>query len=193
MRSKCGSSTIRVLPSRSGISYGRLRSIWQPTAAWRPSFCETERPEGDRVKKIPAARGEHLGLVCIFSAMEPSSTYKPWHNKQTGKTYLGANDGKCLHYYFYSSTNNWACVTCEFRHGCPAGCRFTSTGTIGWRAQSRKRQLDFDLVENAFTRMEDWSRAQQIADIGTETDSCQTERLCAEILSDLPELRMQYH
>jgi hypothetical protein len=29
------------------------------------------------------------------------STYKPWHNKQTGKTYLRPDDGKCLHYYFY--------------------------------------------------------------------------------------------
>jgi hypothetical protein len=55
----------------------------------------------DRVKEILAQRGEHSGLVCIFSVMEPSSTYKPWHNKQTGKTYLLPDDGKCLHYYFY--------------------------------------------------------------------------------------------
>src|SRR6266571_4336613 len=41
-----------------------------------------------RVKQIIAERGDHAGLVCIFSAMEPCSTYKPWHNKQTGKTYL---------------------------------------------------------------------------------------------------------
>jgi hypothetical protein len=32
--------------------------------------------------------------------MEPCSTYTPWHNKQTGKTYLRPDDGKCLHYYF---------------------------------------------------------------------------------------------
>ena len=55
----------------------------------------------DRVKAILAKRGEHPGLVCIFSAMEPCSTYQPWHDKQTGKTYLRPDDGKCLHYYFY--------------------------------------------------------------------------------------------
>ena len=55
----------------------------------------------DRVKEILASRGETAGLVCIFSAMEPCSTYKPWHNKQTGKTVLVPDDGKCLHYYFY--------------------------------------------------------------------------------------------
>jgi len=29
--------------------------------------------------------------------MEACSTYKPWHNKNTGKTYLLPDDGKCLH------------------------------------------------------------------------------------------------
>ena len=54
----------------------------------------------DRVKELLEKRGEHAGLVCIFPAMEPCSTYKPWHSKQTGKTYLVPDDGKCLHYYF---------------------------------------------------------------------------------------------
>jgi hypothetical protein len=31
----------------------------------------------DRVKAVLDKRGEHLGLVCILSAMEPCSTYKP--------------------------------------------------------------------------------------------------------------------
>jgi hypothetical protein len=55
----------------------------------------------DRARELLAKRGDHPGLVCIFSAMEPCSTYKPWHNKQSGKTYLVPSDGKCLHYYFY--------------------------------------------------------------------------------------------
>jgi hypothetical protein len=55
----------------------------------------------DRVKELVDKRGEHTGLICVFSAMEPCPTYKPWHNKQTGKTYLVPDDGKCLHYYFY--------------------------------------------------------------------------------------------
>src|SRR3982751_3140944 len=87
----------------------------------------------DRVKQVLATRGEHPGLVCILSVMEPCSTYKPWHNKQTGKTYLVADDGKCLHTTSISSMNNWDCATCGFRHGCRAGCRSISTGTTGWQ------------------------------------------------------------
>lgn len=55
----------------------------------------------DRVKEALARRGEHPVLVCILSAMEPCSTYKPWHDKPSGRTFLKPDDGKCLHYYFY--------------------------------------------------------------------------------------------
>ncbi len=37
----------------------------------------------DRVKEILASRGEQAGLVCIFSAMEPCSTYKLRHKSKT--------------------------------------------------------------------------------------------------------------
>jgi hypothetical protein len=33
-------------------------------------------------------RGDHPGLVHVISAMEACDAYKPWHDKQTHKTYL---------------------------------------------------------------------------------------------------------
>jgi hypothetical protein len=86
----------------------------------------------DRVKEILARRGDHPGRVCILSAMEPCSTYKPWHNKQTGRTYLLPDDGKCLHYYFYFLDEELGCATCGSPPGCRAGCRSTAMGTTGW-------------------------------------------------------------
>jgi hypothetical protein len=55
----------------------------------------------DRVKQVLCERGDHPGLVWIFSALEPCTTYQPWHDKDRGRTYLRPDDGKCLHYYFY--------------------------------------------------------------------------------------------
>jgi hypothetical protein len=55
----------------------------------------------DLVKQALVKRGEQPGLVCILSAMDACSTYKPWRDKATGKTFLRPDDGKCLHYYFY--------------------------------------------------------------------------------------------
>jgi hypothetical protein len=34
--------------------------------------------EEDRIKEVLAKRGDNPGLVWIFSAMEPCSTFKPW-------------------------------------------------------------------------------------------------------------------
>lgn len=53
-----------------------------------------------RIKEILAKRGEQPVLVHIFSAMEPCTRYKPWHDKETGRTFLKYDSGKCLHYYF---------------------------------------------------------------------------------------------
>ena len=50
--------------------------------------------------KVLKGRGEHPGLVHIVPAMEGCDTYKPWHDKQTHKTYPRPDSGQCLHYYF---------------------------------------------------------------------------------------------
>ena len=55
----------------------------------------------DKVKEVLKQRGAHPGLVWIFSALEPCTTYQPWHDKKSGRTFLRYDDGKCLHYYFY--------------------------------------------------------------------------------------------
>jgi hypothetical protein len=41
------------------------------------------------------------GWLHILSAMEACDAYKPWHDKQTHKTFVRPDSGKCLHYYFY--------------------------------------------------------------------------------------------
>lgn len=41
-----------------------------------------------RIRKVLDKRGTHPGLVHILSAMEGCPSYKPWHDKKTGKTFL---------------------------------------------------------------------------------------------------------
>ena len=53
------------------------------------------------VARVLEQRGEHPGLVHIIAAMEACDSYRPWHDKGTGKTFLRPDSGKCLHYYFY--------------------------------------------------------------------------------------------
>ncbi len=55
----------------------------------------------DRIQEILQKRGNHPGLVHIFSAMETCPAFTPRHDKATGRTYLKYKEGKCPHYYFY--------------------------------------------------------------------------------------------
>ena len=65
-------------------------------------FIRTSRMrKSDKITALIQQRGRHPGLVAILSAMEPCSTYKPWHDKTTGKTFLRPDSGKCLQLFYY--------------------------------------------------------------------------------------------
>lgn len=51
------------------------------------------------VATVIESRGDHPGLVHVISAMEACSSYRPWHNKETGHACLTPSPGQCLHYY----------------------------------------------------------------------------------------------
>ena len=69
----------------------------------------------DRIQEILKSKRINTGLVHIFSAMERCTTYKPWHDKTSGRTFLKFESSKCLHYYFYwamlSSCSDMAAVS----------------------------------------------------------------------------------
>ncbi|MGO8720711.1 MAG: hypothetical protein ACLQMO_16075 [Acidobacteriaceae bacterium] len=118
----------------------------------------------DRVKEILARRGEHPGLVCIVSAMEPCSTYKPWHDKQTGRTFLKPDDGKCLHYYFYLIDEDLGLCYVRVPTWLPCRLQIYFNGHNWLAGALQKRKIDYRLMDNAFVHISDWTRAQQIAD-----------------------------
>src|SRR6202035_475253 len=98
----------------------------------------------DVVAQVLAARGDHPGLVHIISAMEACDSYKPWHDKQTHRTFLRPDTGKCLHYYFYFMDAELGLIYLRVPTpacaGAGSGVRSASssiaTGIAGWPANS---------------------------------------------------------
>src|SRR5713101_8563323 len=98
----------------------------------------------DVVAKVLAVRGAHPGLVHIISAMEACNAYKPWHDKQTHRTFLRPDTGKCLHYYFYFMDAELGLIYLRVPTpacaGAGSGVRSASssiaTGIAGWPANS---------------------------------------------------------
>jgi len=118
----------------------------------------------DRVQKILAQRGERPGLVCILSALEPCTTYKPWHDKATGQTYLKPDDGKCLHYYFYFIDEELGLCYVRVPTWLPCRLQIYFNGHNWLAAQLKKRHIAYRLLDNAFVEIGDWAQAQRIAD-----------------------------
>src|SRR5208282_3909934 len=85
------------------------------------------------VAKVLERRGDHPGLVHVISAMEACDSYRPWHDKTSGQTFLKPDGGKCLHYYFYFIDDEVGLCYCACRPGVPSGCSSIVTDTAGWR------------------------------------------------------------
>jgi hypothetical protein len=117
----------------------------------------------ERVQQILQERGTEPGLVHIFSAMEGCQAYKPWHNKETHKTYVKASQGKCLHYYFYYIDAQFGLCYLRVPTWCPFRLQFYCNGHNALAAQLRQAGISFKQVDNAFVQIADFERANQLA------------------------------
>jgi hypothetical protein len=116
------------------------------------------------VARVLADRGDAPGLVHVISAMEACPSYKPWHDKGSGKTYLRADQGKCLHYYFYFMEEELGLCYLRVPTWAPFGLQFYCNGHSALARALTREGIDFLQQDNAFLRIADRERAQALAD-----------------------------
>jgi hypothetical protein len=116
------------------------------------------------VHEIIKERGAHPGLVALLSAMEACSTYKPWHDKATGKSFMRPDDGKCLHLYFYFIDEHLGLCHLRVPTWCPFRLQFYCNGHFWLAAELAKRRMQYHVIDNAFVSIANFPRAQEIAD-----------------------------
>ena len=117
-----------------------------------------------RIKQLLAARGEHPGLVHIFSAMETCPSYKPWYDKRSGNTFLKPTEAKCLHYYFYLIDKELGLCYLRVPTWAPFRLQFYCNGHSVLARQLQRKGIAYTLLDNAFVAIADWARAQGLAD-----------------------------
>ena len=111
----------------------------------------------DKIKAVLKERGEKPGLVWIFSALEPCTTYQAWHDKATGRTFLRYDDGKCLHYYFYFLDEELGLCYVRVPTWCPFRLQFYCNGHNWLARQLERHKIGFQMLDNAFVEIEDWA------------------------------------
>jgi hypothetical protein len=117
-----------------------------------------------RIAEVLAERGDHPGLVHILSAMEACHTYRPWHDKKTGKTFLKPDTAKCLHYYFYFIDPEVGLCYVRVPTWCPFRLQFYFNGHNHLAAKLRAAGIDYQMLDNAFAHVGDVEEAQRLAD-----------------------------
>jgi len=118
----------------------------------------------ERIKQIVRERGDHPGLVHVFSAMEACRSYKPWHDKKTGKTFLRPTEGKCLHYYFYFIHEELGLCYLRVPTWAPFRLQFYFNGHNLLASRLKRAGWKYTLLDNAFIAVEDFGQAQELAD-----------------------------
>jgi len=125
----------------------------------RSKSCRKE----DRIQEVLAERGDHPGLVHIFSAMERCAAYRPWHDKTTHKTYVQHTQSKCLHYYFYFIDEELGLCYLRVPTWCPFRLQFYFNGHNWLARQLQQRGVDFVQQDNAFLEIADFDIANELA------------------------------
>jgi len=111
-----------------------------------------------------AKRGAHPGIVHILSVMETCNTYKPWHDKKTGKTFLKPDTSKCLHYYFYFIDEQVGLGYVRVPTWCPFRLQVYINGHNLLASELKQAGIKYSMIDNAFDSIEDIAKAQELSD-----------------------------
>lgn len=147
-----------------------------------------------RVQQILKTRGEHPGLVHIFSAMESCTAYKPWYDQTTKHTSLKYTDGKCLHYYFYFIDDELGLCYLRVPTWAPFRLQFYFNGHSALRNALHRKDIAFEPLDNAFLHIADFERANEMAwRFRIDKLHRKLDRLAQRYCPVLKTLKLSYH
>ena len=118
----------------------------------------------DRIQGIIESKQITEGLVHIFSAMETCNSYKPWHDKSSGRTFLKYDGSKCLHYYFYFIDRELGLCYLRVPTWPPFRLQFYMNGHNWLASKMRKKGITYETLDNSFVQISDWETAQKLSE-----------------------------
>jgi hypothetical protein len=148
----------------------------------------------DKIKEIIKKRGDHPGLVHIFSEMECCASFKPSHDKVSHATMLRYAENRCLHYYFYFIDSELGLCYLRVPTWSPFRLQFYCNGHNALANQLKKEGIDFTQCDNTFVKIADFERAQALADtFSAEVLRPALERYSAIYCPVAAELGLEYY
>jgi hypothetical protein len=118
----------------------------------------------DKIAKILKERGEHMGLVHIFSQLELIQTYDPWHNKEEKRTYFKQATTKRKVYYIYFVDKLLGLCYIKVPTIAPYVLWFYCNGHGLLETKLKEAKIEYVKKDNAFLQIDDFETAQKLSD-----------------------------
>lgn len=105
-----------------------------------------------------------IGLVCAFSVVEPCRTITVKPNHESKKLEVASRTTKCKHYYFYYNDPEFGWMFLKIQTWFPYNIQIYLNGREYLSRLLAKEGLSFSMYNNSFSYVEDFQKAQELAD-----------------------------
>lgn len=113
-------------------------------------------------QEIARRDGITQGLICVFSTLELCSSFKMIRGE--GRPRLVRSKRKCLCLYFYFLDADFGLMHVRLQTWFPMTIQVYLNGHEWLARQLERHHIGYQLQDNAFLRLDDAARAQQLAD-----------------------------
>ena len=118
--------------------------------------------EEDLARKMAEDEGIERGLVCVFSVLEPCRTFSFRYEK--GHSFVRPATRKCLFIYFYFMDRQFRLIHVKLQTWFPMQIQVYVNGHDWLERKLTANGISFTKHDNVFLRVDDWKRAQRLAD-----------------------------
>jgi hypothetical protein len=123
------------------------------------------------------------GLVCAFSTLENCTSYDVYKNPKTHLIDLRRRPRKCLHYYCYFVDDRFGLAQVRLQTWFPFNANVVLNGREWLARQLDKKGIAYQRRDNCFTWVEDFGRAQKLADLQPKVHwEAELDRLLRRVL-----------
>jgi hypothetical protein len=124
----------------------------------------------DLVQAIACRDSIQRGLICVLKAVETCRSYEIHRNRDKKRLELRNVPSRCLHYYHYFQDADLGLCHVRLQTWFPFSVQICCNGR-DWLARQMDREgLGYHRRDNCFIAIENWERAQQLAEEQLRTD-----------------------
>ena len=130
----------------------------------------SQRSKEDMAKEVARRDGVTQGLIAILSAVEPCLSYSVRGQRESKEIHLALEQRKCLFFYHYFLHPLFGFMHARVQSWFPFTIDLCLNGREWLARQMDRAGIGYRRRENCFVAIDDWKKAQALADKQLKTD-----------------------